>query len=186
MFLKNNFLSFSVTNIFIFLSFVWFILNFLWFSEYIFNLQYDFKIIFLFFISTFFHWDIFHFLFNSIFLVYFWNILEKNLWKNKYIFFFIFTVLFEWFLIKYFSSYYNVIWISWFCMAVLAYYTLDLKDKRNPEYKTWFIFLFINIAYGIAPSVSFYGHLFWAVAWVVFYYLDKEFFRKKMVWAFAA
>lgn len=70
-------------------------------------------------------------------------------------------------------------------MALLSYYTLDLKDKNNPEYKTWIVFLIINIAYWLYPWISFLWHLLWAVCWVIFYYLNKEFLRKKMVWAFS-
>lgn len=183
--LKNISLNFSVTNILIFLSFAWFLGYFLWFDNYIFYYVYDYKIIILFFIYTFFHWSIFHFLFNAIFLFYFWNLVEKIIWKNKYILFFVFSVLFEGFLIKYIiTNGLNVIWISWFCMAVLTYYALYLKEKNNPEYKSAIVFIIINILYGLAPWISLLWHLFWAISGIIFYFLTKDFFRKKMVWAF--
>lgn len=182
--LKKLDFNLTITNIFIILSFVWTILYYLWFSKYLF-LKTWVELFFVFFISTFFHWWILHFIFNSVFLFYFWNIVELNLWKVKYILFFVFTVFFESFLINYIKWFYNVVWISWFCMAILAYYSLDLKEKRNPEYKTWILFLIINIFYWLSPWISFYWHLFWAIAWVIFYYLNKEFLRKKMVWAFS-
>lgn len=173
----ENFPKISITNILVIFSFFWFLLNH--FGFYQFFLSEDILFIFFnFFIFTFFHWSIFHFISNSIFLFYFWNIIEENLWKNKFLIFFIFSVIFEW-IFLYFLADYNTIWISWFCMAVLSYYTLDLKFKNNPDYKWWINFLILNILIWFMPWISLLWHLFWAISWVVFYFLNKIFLRKK-------
>lgn len=169
----------SISNIFIFLSFVWTFLYFLWFWE--FFEENIFWNILKMFIFTFFHWDLFHFLMNAIWILYFWNILEQELWKNKYLIFFFFTVIFKWILIIYITHGFNVIWISGFCMAILSYYTLDLKQRRNPEYKTWIFVLWLNILIWLYPWISLLWHLFWAIAGVIFYFLNRK-VQKKLVW----
>lgn len=185
--MKNKILSLSFSNIFVFLSLVWTFLFFFWFYSFFQNLLWNdiFSNFLKFFIFTFFHWGLLHFFSNAIFIIYFWNIVELSLWKTKYLLFFVFSVVFEWISILIFSDYYNVIWISWFCMAILAYYTLDLKYKNDPEYKSWIVFIALNIAIWLMPWISFLWHLFWMISWIIFYYLNKEFLRKKMVWAFS-
>lgn len=182
--MKNKFLNLSITNIFVILSFVWFVLNLFWFYGLFQNFLGNniFWNFLKFFLFTFFHWWILHFISNFIFMIYFWNIVELLLWKTKYLIFFVFSVIFIWLSILVFSGFYNVVWISWFCMAILAYYTLDLRDKNNPDYKWWIVFMLVNIWVWIFPWISLLWHLFWVFAWIIFYYLNKEFFRKKMVW----
>jgi hypothetical protein len=129
---------------------------------------------------TFIHWWIFHFFVNSLFLYLFWNILELLIWKNKFIIFFIFTTIFIWLMLL-FNLEWTTVWISGFCMALLSYYTLELKSRNNPEYKWWITALIINIWIWILPWISLYWHLFWAIAWVIFYLITKEFLRRRMV-----
>ena len=176
--------NFTITNVFIVLSFIWFVIYFLKALPYTFFYFRDDILLnfFKFFFFTFVHWSVLHFLSNSIFLYYFWNILELLLWKTKYIIFFIFCVIFSWVCILAVSESYNVIWISGFCMAILAYFTLDMKYKNNPEYKSWLVFIGLNIVIWLMPWISLYWHLFWAISWIIFYYLDREILRKKMVW----
>ncbi len=135
-----------------------------------------------FFIWTFLHWSVMHILFNSIFIYYFWNTLEALIWKKKFIIFFVFSVFFIWWLLL-INIKWNTIWISWFAMALLAYYTLELKSRNNPEYKWWITALIINIGIWLMPWISLLWHLYWAIAWVLFYFFNKEIFRKKMVGA---
>ena len=134
-----------------------------------------------FFIWTFLHWGIFHLLFNSIFIYYFWNIIEIILWTKKYIIFFVFVVTFNGILLSIFSNW-NTIWISWFCMALISYYTLELKSKNNPDYKWWITAIVINVLLWFMPWISLLWHLFWAIAWVLYYYLNKNIFRLKLIW----
>lgn len=179
---------FSYSNIFIFLSFIWTLFYIIfWIPDFLyFNTSLWVNFI-KFFLYTFFHGWFLHFLWNSIIIAYIWNILENKIWKRKYLLLFIFSVIFSWFSILYFSDLwiYNVIWISGFCMAILSYYTFDLFYKNNPEYKWWLYFIILNILIWLTPWISFLWHLFWAIAWVIFYFLNKEFLKKKMVWLFS-
>jgi len=134
-----------------------------------------------FFTWTFLHGWLMHILFNSFFLYIFWNPLEWLIWKKKYTIFFLFTVIFTWIIVSNFAGG-NTIWISWFCMALLSYYTLELRSRNNPEYKWWITALVLNIWIWFLPWISLYWHLFWAIAWVVYYLITKDFFRKKFVW----
>lgn len=135
------------------------------------------------FTSVFIHGDIFHFLFNSLFIYIFWTSLELLIWRKKYIVFFIFIVLFNWILLTFFeSANTNTIWISWFCMAILSYYVLELKSRNNSEYKGWITAIVINIWIWFLPWISLLWHLFWVIGWIIYYYYNKDFFRPKFVW----
>lgn len=132
------------------------------------------------FTGTFLHWWLFHLLANSLFLYLFWNTLELLIWKNKFLLFFIFSTIFIW-VMMWFTLVWNTIWISGFCMALLSYYTLELKSRNNPEYKWWITALIINIWIWIIPWISLLWHFYWAIAWLLFYIINKEFMRRKMV-----
>lgn len=133
-----------------------------------------------FFTSQFIHGWFIHFIFNSVFLFYFWNLVEIIVWKKKYLTFFIFNTFFVWLWITYFSIS-NTVWISWFCMALLSYYTLELKAKKHPDWKWWITAIIINIAIWFSPWISLIWHLFWVISWILFYLFNKEFLRKIMI-----
>jgi rhomboid protease GluP len=133
------------------------------------------------FSSVFLHWGLLHFFANFLFLYYFGSSLELFIWRKKYIIFFIFVVLFNWILLTYFQGNVNTIWISGFCMAILSYYVLELKSRNNPEYKWWVTAIILNIAIWFIPWISLLWHLFGAIAWVIFYFLNKDFFSPKLV-----
>jgi len=153
----------------------------LWMNS-IFLDQWNYYVYFIqYFTSNFLHWNILHLFMNCIFLYYFWNIVEWIIWRNKFIIFFVFTVIFNWVLLTYFGSW-NVIWISWFCMALISYFTLELKSRNNMEYKWWITAIIVNIWIWLVPWISLLWHLFWAIAWVLYYLYNKDFFRKKWVW----
>lgn len=133
------------------------------------------------FVWTLLHQWFMHLLFNSIFIFYFWNTLEALIWKKKFILFYVFSVFFIWWMLL-LNIKWNTIWISWFTMALLAYSTLELKSRNNIEYKWWITALIINIWIWFIPWISLAWHFYWAIAWVIFYFLNKEIFRKKMVW----
>lgn len=120
---------------------------------------------------------------NSIFIYYFWNILEIIIWKKKYLIFFIITTISIWILLTTLTND-ATIWISWFAMAVLSYFTLELKSKNNPEYKWWITAIIINIWIWFYPWISLYWHLFWAIIWVLFYYITNDFTKKQLVWLY--
>lgn len=134
-----------------------------------------------FFTGTFLHWGFFHLFFNSFFIFYFWNIVEWLIWRNKFIIFFIFSTIFIWVFVTLLSDW-NTVWISWFCMALLSYYTLELRSRNDMEYKWWITAIIVNVWIWFIPWVSLYWHLFWAIAWVIFYLITKDFFRRKYVW----
>lgn len=137
-----------------------------------------------FFTGTFLHWGLLHLLMNLIFIYYFWNILEIIMWRNKYILFFILSVIFNGVLLSYFASNSYTIWISGFALAIITYYTLELKALNNPEYKWWVTAIIINIWIWFYPWVSLYWHLFWAIFWIIFFYLNNDFMKKQLVWLF--
>ena len=132
-----------------------------------------------FFSSNFLHWWVFHLLFNSIFIYYFCNIVEMILWSKKYLIFFIFTAVFNWLLLTIFSAW-NTIWISWFAMALLAYYTLELREQKNPDYKWWVTAIIVNIVIWLNPQISLLWHLFWTIAWAIFYLVNRKWLSRLM------
>ncbi len=143
--------------------------------------QWKYHIYFLqFFTSTFLHWWIIHFLSNALFIFIFWNTVELIIWKRNYLIFYIFSVFFIWLWLTFLWEW-NTIWISWFCMATLAYYTLKLKSIKNPDYKWWITAMVINVWIWFYPWISLFWHLFWVIAWVIFYYLLKDFLKRALI-----
>lgn len=133
-----------------------------------------------FFSSNFIHGWFLHLLMNSLFLYIFWNMVELMIGKKKFLLFFVFVCIINGLAITEFANG-NTIGISGFAMALMSYYTLDLKSKNNEEYKGGLTAIFINIWIGLIPGVSLIGHLFWAIAGVIFYYINKDFFRRVMI-----
>jgi membrane associated rhomboid family serine protease len=131
------------------------------------------KVLIQFLLYQFLHWGIIHLVFNSLFIYIFWNWLEDLIWKRKFIIFFIFNTIFVWISLFLFTSW-NTIWISGFCMAILTYFTLELYNKNNPEYKWWITAIVINIGIWLTPWISLIWHLFWSIAWVIFYLYNRE------------
>jgi len=181
--------NFSISNFLIIISLLISIINF-----YLFNL-FDFwmNIFFLnqwdyyhyllqYCLYNFLHWDYFHLFSNILFIYFFWNLVEKILTRNKFIIFFIFVTIFNWIWLSIFTPYSNTIWISWFALAILVYYTLELKSLKNYEYKWWITAIILNILIWLTPWISLLWHLFWAIAWLIFYYINKDFFFKQKIW----
>ncbi len=135
-----------------------------------------------FFTGTFLHWWVLHLIMNSFFIFYFGNIVELILWKTKYFSFFIFIVIFNGILLSQFVPHQTTIWISWFALALLTYYTLELWSQKNPEYTGWITAIIINVWIWFMPWISLYGHLFWVIGWVLFYFLSKNFFSQQEIW----
>ena len=135
-----------------------------------------------FFTWTFLHWWILHLLMNSVFVFYFWNMVEQLLGKNKYIIFFIFIVILNWLLLSQFAPYQNTVWISGFALALITYYTLELWSRKNPEYKWWITAIIVNVWIGFYPWISLYWHIFWVIWWILFYFIIKNFFSKQEIW----
>lgn len=130
-----------------------------------------------FLLYSFLHGNIFHILFNSIFLYVFWNKVEQIIWKNNYLIFFIFATLFIWLFILLLSKW-NTIWISWFTMALLTYYTIILYKEKNNEYKWWITAIIVSLLIWFSPEISFVWHLWWVIYWVFFYIFFNKFLVK--------
>lgn len=178
----------SVSNQLIFISAIFTIVAYffpniysLWINTYFLDQWLIHIYFFQLFIWTFLHWWILHFLFNSIFIYIFWNIVEQIIWYRKFIIFFIFSVLFIWVLLNFVNTW-NTVWISGFCMAIISYYSLELKSRNNPDYKWWLTAIVINVWIWLMPWISLFWHLFWVIAWVIFYLINKNFFKAKLVW----
>ena len=128
------------------------------------------------FISEFLHWWILHLMFNSIFILYFGSIVEQILVSSNYFIFFIVNSLFLAGIILIFGSG-NTIGISWFAMATLSYYTIELWHKKNPEYTGWITAIVINVVIWLSPGISFLGHAGGAIFWVIYWWINH--FLKK-------
>jgi hypothetical protein len=170
----------SISNILIIISaivtalsvFVWWLNNFWINNTFIIESRYLFLILQIIFYQ-FLHWWILHLFFNSIFIYIFWNWLEDLIWKRKFIIFFIFNTFFVWISLFLLTTW-NTIWISGFCMAILTYFTLELYTKDNPEYKWWITAIIVNLAVWFMPEISLIWHLFWTIAWLIFFLYNRN------------
>jgi len=131
------------------------------------------------FTSQFLHGGAMHVAFNSIFIYLFGNQVENLLGTKTYIIFFIFTAILIWVWLTAINAW-NTVWISWFCLAVLTYYTLALWQRGNIEYKWWITAIIVNLAIGFYPGISFAGHGLWVVAGVLFFLLTSNLIWKMM------
>lgn len=162
-----------ISAIFTLFSFIYPNVLVLWMNNYFLNNWNYTAFLVQIFTYSFLHWSIFHFLSNSIFLYIFWNPVEEIIWKRKFIIFFVLTTIFNaWALILFSSG--NTIWISWFAMAILTYYTLILKSRNDPEYKWWIVAIILNILIWFDASISFIWHRAWALFWYIFYNFIKK------------
>lgn len=126
-----------------------------------------------FFSSQLIHGGLLHLLMNSIFILYFWNILELYLWSKKTLMFFICNSVFLWIIITFFGSA-NTVGISGFVLAILSYYTLLLYSQKNPEYQWGITAIVINVLIWLSPGISLLGHLGWTIFWGFFYWITKK------------
>ena len=102
-----------------------------WMNNYFLNNWNYIWFIFQIVIYSFIHGWFLHFISNTIFLYLFWNSLEDLIWSKKYIVFFILTTIFNAVFLIIFSGNNTTVWISGFCMALLSYYTLELKKRKK-------------------------------------------------------
>ncbi len=132
-----------------------------------------------FLLYNFLHWWLFHLFMNMAFLWYFWTIIENMLGFNKYLWFFVFSTIFNWIALLLFSSWVTV-WISWFLLGLLSFFTIYLYHQNNDEYKWWITAIIINIVVWFTPGISLVWHLFWAISWVLFFYFNKYLWWKSV------
>ncbi len=170
----------SISNILILISIIFTILVYsypnlyiLWINNFFYN-KWDYLIYFIqFFTWSFIHWWFLHIFMNSVFIYYFWNQLENYIWKKIFFLFYITATIFIWFSITKFSNW-NTIWISWFAMAVLAYYTSLLYKLKNPEYKWWITAIILMIWIWLSPWISLIWHFSWAIFWILFFLITNK------------
>ncbi len=139
----------------------------------------SYMMIFQFILYSFLHWWIFHLLFNMMFLYYFWEIVQNILWTRKYFIFFVFSTIFNAIAILLFSNW-NTVWISWFLLWLLSFFTIYLYHQKNDEYKWWITAIIINIVVWFTPGISLVWHLFWAISWILFFYFNKYLWWKSV------
>lgn len=176
--MSENKLSFS--NTLILLSIFFTLLTFVFDGIYLFGMNgvffngAQYHMWFLqFFTSQFLHGSILHLLFNSIFIFYFWNILEEIIGYKKMIVFFIWNAVFLGLFITFLWGW-NTVWISGFALAILTYYTLLLKSRNNPEYTGGITAIVINVAVGLSPWISFLGHFWGMIFWGIFFFFSQK------------
>ena len=170
----------TISNILILLSAIFTLLVYLypnlivfWINKY-FLLKWEYIIYFIQLFSwTFIHSWFLHLLTNSVFIYLFWNWLEYYIWKKKFLIFFLSSTIFLWLIISNLSNQ-NTVWISWFAMALLSYYTILLYSLKNPEYKWWITAIVINIWIWLVPWISLLWHLFGAIYWIIFFIITKS------------
>ena len=143
-----------------------------WMNHYFLNNNEYLKVFIQFCFYSFIHGSIMHLAFNSLFLYIFWNQVEQIIWSKKYLIFFILNTIFVWINILLFSKA-NTVWISWFGMALLSFYTLLLYEKKDNEYKWWITAIVINILIWLGATISLVWHLFWAIFGFIFYIIHK-------------
>ncbi|MFK7780644.1 MAG: hypothetical protein QM490_05950, partial [Candidatus Gracilibacteria bacterium] len=56
-----------------------------------------------------------------------------------------------------------------------------LRSRNNPEYKGGITAIIINIGIGLNPQISLLGHLLGAIAGVLYYLFNKNFFKEKWI-----
>ncbi len=169
----------TVSNILIVISIFFTALTFFFPNIYIFGMnnyflsEWNYPLWFLqMFTSQFLHGWVLHLLMNSIFIYYFWNILELIIGQRKMILFFIFNSIFLGLFLTFMWAG-NTVWISWFALAILTYYTIQLYSVKNPEYTGWLTAIALNILIGLSPGISFLGHLGGMIFWVIFWCINR-------------
>ena len=125
------------------------------------------------FTSQFLHGSIMHLAMNAIFILYFWNVLERIIWKRSMLIFFIGCSVFLWVFLTLLSAG-NTVGISGFALAVLTYYTLILWKQGNPEYTGGLTAIVVNIAIGLSPGISFFGHFWGMIFWAAWWYITQK------------
>jgi membrane associated rhomboid family serine protease len=125
------------------------------------------------FTSQFLHGWITHLAMNAIFILYFWNVLEWIIWKNKMLLFFVSSSIFLWVFLTLLNTW-NTVGISWFALAVLTYYTLLLWERWSPEYTGWLTAIVVNIVIWLSPWISFFWHFWGMIFWAIWWYMHRN------------
>lgn len=118
----------------------------------------------------FLHGGIFHLFLNSYFLYSAGPEMEARISRNGFVAFFIFSTVFIVIAILMLENPgTRTLGISGFCNAILAYLTLDLYSTKHPMANSFGFMLVINIAIGFLGGISFIGHFFGSLAWIIWF-----------------
>lgn len=63
---------------------------------------------------------------------------------------------------------------SGFAMALLAVYTYDFYQRKDPQYKAGLIFIVINVLIGINSNISLVGHLSGAITGLLYAFIASK------------
>lgn len=162
----TNLIAWSAIIIFILSQFVPGLYNFAINNLYFLAWQYDYLALQFVFYS-FLHGDIFHIIWNMLFIIIFWNKVENLIWAKNFLIFFLFiTISIAIGLLTLSNA--TTLWMSWFGSALLSFYTYYLYSSNDPEYKWGITWLFILIAMWFHPHISFIGHFLWVILWLIY------------------
>lgn len=180
--MQNKIYSYTVANSLVVLSIFFTALTFIIPSIYTFGMNHYFYssgVYHMWFVqmftSQFLHGGLLHLAMNSFFILYFGNALERMIWVNKFLVFFIFNAIFLGFVITFLGwATSNTVGISGFALAVLTYYTLELRSLKHPEWSGGATAIVINVLIGLTPWISFLGHFGWMVFGGIYWILNQK------------
>jgi hypothetical protein len=122
---------------------------------------------------VFMHWWILHLLSNSLFIYFFWNIVENTLWIKKYLLLLFSSIVFTGISLILFNQW-NTVWISWFAMTLIGFYTTIMIIKWNEDYKWWITAIIINVWIWFVPWISLVGHLSWVIIGIIYWLFYRK------------
>ncbi len=124
----------------------------------------------------FLHGGLLHLALNSMFLYQAGPEVESRMSRTRFIQFFISSTLFVALALALFSDALTI-GMSGFCMALLSYLWIDLYTTRHPMANQIFAMLVINILIGLSGNISFVGHFFGAIWWLVWWQMARSWKR---------
>jgi membrane associated rhomboid family serine protease len=125
------------------------------------------------FTGVFIHWWISHLLSNSLFIYFFWNIVENTLWIKKYLILLFSSIIITGISLILFTQW-NTIWISWFAMTLLWFYTTIMFMNWNNDYKWWITAILIYVWIWFMPWISLVGHLSGVIIGIIFWLFYRK------------
>jgi membrane associated rhomboid family serine protease len=143
-----------------------------WINPFLWELKMYKEVVISLFTSNFIHFWIIHIISNCFVLYLFWNWLEQNIWRAKYMILFMLSSILNWSFVYYFTEGSTLTgWISGFIMTIVAYYWYELYVRNDPRYLMFVQYSILWALVGILPFVSFFGHVWWTISGVLIFVL---------------